>query len=107
MIRPTMSHAVDKQHLHELISVYATHLESQVAELEEEKSLIALDDRQLVYLTVDDLERIKLEQQAKGRLDGVAYALNMYCTAMSPKEFPPIGAYYASQLQDKTLKVGV
>ena len=48
-----------------------------------------------------------LEQQAKGRLDGVAYALNMYCTAMSPKEFPPIGAYYASQLQDKALKVGV
>ena len=36
MIRPTMSHAVDKQHLHELISVYATNLESKVAELEEE-----------------------------------------------------------------------
>ena len=34
MIRPTMSHAVDKQHLHELISVYATHLEGKIAELE-------------------------------------------------------------------------
>jgi hypothetical protein len=30
-----MSHAVDKQHLHELISVYATNLESKIAELEE------------------------------------------------------------------------
>jgi hypothetical protein len=45
-----------------------------------------------------------LEQQSMGRLDGVAYALNMYCTTMSPKEFPPIGKYYADQLQAKALK---
>jgi hypothetical protein len=45
-----------------------------------------------------------LEQQAMGRLDGVAYALNMYCTTMSPKEFPPIGKYYADQLKGKALK---
>jgi hypothetical protein len=45
-----------------------------------------------------------LEQQVMGRLDGVAYALNMYCTTMSPKEFPPIGEYYAGQLQAKALK---
>jgi hypothetical protein len=45
-----------------------------------------------------------LGQQAKGRLDGVAYALNMYCTTMSPKEFPPIGEYYAGQLQAKAPK---
>jgi hypothetical protein len=36
VIRPTMSHAVDKQHLHELISVYATNLESKVVKLEKE-----------------------------------------------------------------------
>ena len=34
MIRPTMSHAVDKQHLYELLSIYATNLESKIAELE-------------------------------------------------------------------------
>jgi hypothetical protein len=45
-----------------------------------------------------------LEQQVMGRLDGVSYALNMYCTTMSPKEFPPIGEYYAGQLQAKSLK---
>jgi hypothetical protein len=47
------------------------------------------------------LEVNNLEQQAKGRIDGVAYALNMYCTSMSPKEFPAIGAHYASKLDRK------
>jgi hypothetical protein len=35
----------------------------------ENKKLITLDQRQLVYLTVNDLEIIKLEQQAKGIID--------------------------------------
>ena len=44
MIRPTMSHAVDKQHLHELLSVYATNLERKIAELEESnKALLQLN----------------------------------------------------------------
>ena len=36
MIRPTMSHAVDKQHLLELLSVYAANLERKIAELEKQ-----------------------------------------------------------------------
>ena len=40
----------------------------RIVELEKERNVeyIPLDDRQLVYLTVDDLNLIKLEQQAKG-----------------------------------------
>ena len=36
MIRPTMSHVLNKQDLYEQLSVYATHLESKIAELEED-----------------------------------------------------------------------
>jgi hypothetical protein len=57
-----------------------------------------------LWVTSDDLQVWRLEQQAKGRLDGVAYALNMYCTTMPPNEFPPIGEYYAGQLQTEDLK---
>jgi hypothetical protein len=53
---------------------------------------------------IKDIKAHNLGQQAMGRLDGVAYALNMYCTTMSPKEFPPIGKYYADQLKGKALK---
>ena len=39
----------------------------RIVELEKDRNVeyIPLDERQLVYLTVDDLNRIKLEQQAK------------------------------------------
>jgi hypothetical protein len=73
------------------------HLNGDIAKWDDLFTTSILEDAALIR---------DLEQQAKGRLDGVAYALNMYCTAMSPKEFPPIGAYYASQLQDKALKEG-
>ena len=43
--------------------------DERIAELGGNTPLITLDDRQLVYLTVDDLERVKLEQQAKGVKD--------------------------------------
>ena len=45
----------------------------RIVELEKDRNVeyIPLDDRQLVYLTVDDLNRIKLEQQAKGIEDVV------------------------------------
>ena len=36
MIRPTMSHVLNKQDLYEQLSVYATYLESKIAELEDE-----------------------------------------------------------------------
>ena len=63
-------------------------------------------------LRIKELEKERdirdLEQQAKGRIDGVAYALNMYCVHMSPKEFPAIGEYYANQVlnKDKAIKGG-
>jgi len=72
-------------------------LEKRIAELEK-----ALSHAETASTKERDIR--DLEQQAKGRLDGVAYALNMYCTTMSPKEFPPIGEYYAGQLQTKALK---
>jgi hypothetical protein len=71
----------------------------RIVELEKEAST-----QKGLWVTSDDLQAWRLEQQAKGRLDGVAYALNMYCTTMPPNEFPPIGEYYAGQLQAKALK---
>ena len=62
MIRPTMSHAVDKQHLHELISVYATNLERKIAELEKELGFTY--DKAIKNVKAHDLE-----QQAKGIKD--------------------------------------
>ena len=50
------------------------------------------------------MSKFALEQQVKGRLDGVAYALNMYCANLSPKEFPAIGDYYANKLKAKELQ---
>lgn len=78
----------------------------RVAELEKELSKVKAYKAQLLAhvkytSTQEEVEIIKLEQQAKGRLDGVAYALNMYCTNMSPKEFPAIGDYYANKLKAK------
>ena len=43
MIRPTMSHVLNKQDLYEQLSVYATHLESKIAELENQ--WISVEDR--------------------------------------------------------------
>ena len=42
MIRPTMSHVLNKQNLYEQLSVYATHLESKIAELEKEMDVICV-----------------------------------------------------------------
>jgi hypothetical protein len=36
MIRPTMSHVLNKQDLYALMGAYATHLEAKIAELENE-----------------------------------------------------------------------
>jgi hypothetical protein len=76
----------------------------QVAELEKELKKYKCLEGDLIYIDKKELLQRNLEQQVMGRLDGVAYALNMYCTTMSPKEFPPIGEYYAGQLQAKALK---
>ena len=67
----------------------------------ERSDVLGLDQQQTGVI---DLSKFALEQQVKGRLDGVAYALNMYCTNMSPKEFPAIGDYYANRLKTKALK---
>jgi hypothetical protein len=50
----------------------------RIAELEKELDVeyVPMDDRQLVYLTVDDLKRIKLEQQAKGVNDFKEWVLD-------------------------------
>jgi len=67
MIRPTMSHAVDKQHLHELISVYATNLERKIAELEKERDDLHTRHYRIInyctILTPEKLEAHNLEQQ--------------------------------------------
>ena len=75
--------------------------DERIAELEEERN--ELKCKLSHSETMGELEQAKrdLEQQAKGRLDGVAYALNMYCTNMSPKDFPAIGDYYANKLKAK------
>jgi hypothetical protein len=86
----------------ELLKLAHEKLGSQsdmIAELEKELSRIVSG-----LFSENELAMRDLEQQVMGRLDGVSYALNMYCTTMSPKEFPPIGEYYAGQLQAKALK---
>jgi hypothetical protein len=77
---------------------------NKIAELEKELKKYKCLEGDLIYIDKKELLQRDLEQQVMGRLDGVAYALNMYCTTMSPKEFPPIGEYYAGQLQAKALK---
>tara|TARA_R110000772_G_scaffold184382_1_gene295399 strand:- start:149 stop:451 length:303 start_codon:yes stop_codon:yes gene_type:complete len=54
-------------------------LREHIAELEKRRDVeyVTLDDRQLVYLTVDDLKRIKLEQQAKGVREALTKAKRM------------------------------
>ena len=87
----------------------------RIAELEKENKLLKQVEQ--IFNDSPDLEfsRFKemfpsefkahnLEQQAIGRLHGVAYALNMYCTTMPPKEFPAIGDYYANKLKAEALK---
>jgi hypothetical protein len=72
--------------------------------LEKERDQIlksALDSESNYCDLKDSLQAHNLEQQAKGRIDGVAYVLNMYCTHMKPSEFPDIGKYYASKLKAK------
>jgi hypothetical protein len=52
MIRPTMSHVLNKQDLYALMGDYATYLERKITELEKERDIR------------------DLEQQAKGCTDG-------------------------------------
>jgi hypothetical protein len=40
MIRPTMSHALNKENLYELMSNYASHLEKQLEEVTEQRDNI-------------------------------------------------------------------
>ena len=85
----------------------------RIAELEKDRDELKSYKRELqaklkYWHSPDESQARNLEQQAKGRIDGVAYALNMYCVHMSPKEFPAIGEYYAGQVlnQAKALKGG-
>jgi hypothetical protein len=78
--------------------------DAKIAELEKELKKYKCLEGDLIYIDKKELLQRDLVQQAMGRLDGVSYALNMYCTTMSPKEFPPIGEYYAGQLQAKAPK---
>ena len=50
------------------IAEHEAKFEERIAEFEKKWSVeyMPIDDRQLVYLTADDLKRIKLEQEAKG-----------------------------------------
>ena len=76
----------------------------RIVELEKDRNVeyIPLDDRQLVYLTVDDLNRIKLEQQAKGLED--LHKLVEKCGAKSLMSFLLIEEADELRAQAKALK---
>jgi hypothetical protein len=74
MIRPTMSHVLNKQDLYALMGAYATHLETKIAELEK-----ALRDFEHAVRNENELLEMQknqdirdLGQQAKGILDLLA-----------------------------------
>ena len=49
MIRPTMSHAVNQEHLNQLMRDYASYLELQVEDLEKEIAKLKLEKSNLSW----------------------------------------------------------
>tara|TARA_R110000851_G_scaffold137955_1_gene274086 strand:+ start:25 stop:450 length:426 start_codon:yes stop_codon:yes gene_type:complete len=78
----------------------------RIVELEKERNVkyITLDDRQLVYLTVDDLNRIKLEQQAKGLEDFAQSLMFRGCLENSFNKYDADEAAIDLRTQAKALK---
>ena len=78
----------------------------RIVELEKDRNVeyIPLDDRQLVYLTVDDLNRIKLEQQAKGLEDFAQSLMFRGCFENSFNKYDADEAAIELRSQAKALK---
>lgn len=60
MIRPTMSHAVNKDDLHRLMSEYATYLEQQLAKANERVKELEKELEGLSHESTQDIQRWKL-----------------------------------------------
>jgi hypothetical protein len=72
---------------------------------EPNEALITLDDRQLVYMTADDLDRIKLEQQAKGISDYTdALLKNLECYSVD--DVNSFEEKYTKALRDQAKALG-
>jgi hypothetical protein len=78
----------------------------RIVELEKDRNVeyIPLDDRQLVYLTVDDLNRIKIEQQAKGLEDFAQSLMFRGCFENSFNKYDADEAAIELRSQAKALK---